>query len=53
MQFSPEKNDITLKITKVKYNINFHVMPFMDQNKTQTASDTHRYKKIVKKKILK
>ena len=34
MQFSPEKNDIKLKITKVKYNINLHVMPFMDQNKT-------------------
>ena len=45
-----QKNDITLNITKVKYTINFQ-MTFMVQNKIQIASNTHRYKKIVKKII--
>ena len=47
--FSPIKNDVTLNITKVKYTINFQIMPFMVENKTQIASNMHRYKKIVKK----
>ena len=49
MQFSPEKNDVTLNITKVKYIINFQIMPLIDQNETQIASDTHRYKKMLRK----
>ena len=44
-----KKNDVALNITKVKYTINFQIIPFMVQNKTQIASDTQRYKKIVKK----
>ena len=44
-----EKNDVILNVTKVKYTVNFQIMPFMVQNKTQIASNTHRYKKIVKK----
>ena len=43
------KNVVTLNITKVKYTVNFQLMPFTDQNKTQIASDKHRCKKIVKK----
>ena len=49
--FSPKKNDVTLNITKVKYTINFQIMPFMVQNKTQIVSNMHRYKKIVKKTL--
>ena len=45
------KNDVTLNITKVKYTINFQIIPFKNQNKTQIASDTHKYKKIVKKML--
>ena len=37
------KNDVTL------YTIDFQIMPFMVQNKNQIASNTHKYKKIVKK----
>ena len=44
-----EGNDITLSITKVKCTINFQVMSFMVQDKTQIASNTHSYEKIVKK----
>ena len=44
-----EKNDVTLNIIKVKCTINFQAMPFMVQNKTQIASNTHRYKKTVNK----
>ena len=44
-----EKNDVTLSIFKVKYIINFQIIPSMVQNKTQIASNTHRYKKIVKR----
>ena len=40
-----EKNDVTMANTKVKYTINFQIMPFMVQNKTQIASNTHRYQK--------
>ena len=44
-----EKNGVTLIITKVKCTINFQLIPFMVQNKTQITSNTYRYKKIVKK----
>ena len=44
-----EKNDVTLNLTKMKYTINFQIMPFMVQNKTKIASNTHSSKKIVKK----
>ena len=44
-----EKNEVTLNITRVKDATNFQIIPFMVQNKTQIASNTHRYKKIVKK----
>ena len=47
-----EKNDVTLNITKVKYTINFQIIPFMVQNKTQIASDAYRYKKTVKKILI-
>ena len=50
--YFPPKNDVTLNITKVKYTIYFQIIPFMVQNKTQIASDTHRYKKIVKKILI-
>ena len=53
MQFSPEKDDVTLNITKVKYTMNFQIMPLIDQNKTQIASDTHRYKKMLRKYLSK
>ena len=38
-----------MNTTKVKYTINFQIMSPMVQNKTQIASNTQRYKKIVKK----
>ena len=44
-----EKNDVTLNITKVKNTVIFKIMPFMVQTKTQIASNTYRYKKILKK----
>ena len=44
-----EKIDVTLNIFILKYTLNFQIMPFMIQNKTQISSNTHRYKKIVKK----
>ena len=46
-----EKNDVTLNINKEKYTIIFQIIPAMVQNKTQIASNTHRYKKIVKKTL--
>ena len=41
-----EQNDVTLNATKVKCTINFQIMPFMVQSKTQIAYNTHRYKEI-------
>ena len=38
-----------MTITKVKYTINFKIKSFMVQNKTQIVSNTHRFKKILKK----
>ena len=49
--FTTKKNDVTLNIIKVKYTINLQIIPFRAQNKTQIASNTHRYKKIVKKTL--
>ena len=46
-----EKNDLTLNINKEKYTIIFQIIPAMIQNKTQIASNTNRYKKIVKKTL--
>ena len=43
------KFGFSLNITKVKYTINFQIIPFMVQNKTQIGYNTHRYKKVVKK----
>ena len=42
--FTEENN-----VIKVKYAIHFQIISFMVQNKTQIASNTHRYKKIKKK----
>ena len=47
-----EKNDVTLNITKTKYTINFQIILFMVQNKTQIASNTHRHKERVKKILI-
>ena len=47
--FHRNKKDVILNITKVKYNINFQIKPLMVQNKIQSASNPHRYKKIIKK----
>ena len=47
--FTEKKKDVILNITKVKYNINFQIKPLMVQNKIQSASNPHRYKKIIKK----
>ena len=44
-----EENDVTLRITKVKYTINFKIMLFMVQNKIQIVSNAHKWKEIVKK----
>ena len=47
-----QKNNITLNITKIKYTKHFQIMPFMVQSKTQIASNTHTYRKIVKKILI-
>ena len=47
--FHRKKKEVILNITKVKYNINFQIKPLMVQNKIQSASNPHRYKKVIKK----
>jgi len=38
-----------LKVTEVKHTLNFHIMHVLVQSKNQIASNTHKYKNIIKK----